>query len=655
MSRSRSRPDLVRKVLERMRADGALPTLQRVFRQLDEPLKLGYSSAGLVLACGDGVEGLKPGDRAASNGPHASLVLVPRHLTALVPPSVSDENAAFTVLAAIALQGTRLARLGLGDVAYVIGLGLIGQITVALLKLAGVRVLGTDLDPDRCTLARRMGAEAASTGLKAKEVMASTRGLGADAVLVAASSPSNEPITLAAEAVRAKGRIVAVGAVGLDLPRRPLYFKEAELVVSCSYGPGRYDPEYEERGHDYPAPHVRWTEQRNLQAVLELMASGALDLTPLVSHRFPIERADEAYRLIESADEPYLGIVMTYPGEAAPRVTLSAAPPASGKVGIGCLGAGSFARSVLLPLLAREPSLERVVLCSASGLSAAFVGERHGFHAVTADEEQVFADPSLKAVFILTRHDQHARQVVRAIDAGLHVFVEKPLALSVEELAAVEAALRDTARTPILLTGFNRRFAPFALALKEHFRGLAGPRTIAIRFNAGELPPEHWTQDPKTGGGRIVGEACHAIDLATFLAGAPPARVFAESVGGTAAPRISDDQCFLTLRHADGSVSSIAYLAGGDPAFPKERIEVLGGGRMGVIDDWVELTLAANGRSRRRRGARDKGHAAELAAFARAVAGAEPPPIPWEEQRLVSLAAILAVRSLRDGVPLPVE
>jgi predicted dehydrogenase/threonine dehydrogenase-like Zn-dependent dehydrogenase len=660
LGKARARPDQVRRVLQKMRTEGVLATLAAVNAKLDEPLALGYSSAGVVLACGAGVQSFKPGDRVASNGRHAGVVCVPQHLCASVPPGVTFEEASLTVVGSIALQGVRLARLGLGDTAFVVGLGLIGQIAVKLLKAQGCRVLGTDLDASKCELAMREGgADHALPNLSATAIHDLTRGIGADAVLITAATKSDGPVALAGEAVRSKGRVVVVGAVGLNLPRQPYYLREAELVVSCSYGPGRYDPEYEERGHDYPPGYARWTEQRNLQAILDLLGSGRLRLAPLITHRFKAEDAAAAYQLIETGSEPYLGIVLEYPERPTEqplrRLDWRAAAP-SGKVGVGCLGAGNFARMVLLPALRKDSALHLRLLCSAGGLSAASTGEKLGFDAVTADEEEVFRDPQVQVVFSITRHDQHARHVVKALRAGKHIFVEKPLAMTVEELAEIEAALLAASEpAPLLMVGFNRRFSPAATAAKGFFATVQEPLTVAIRFNAGALPQEHWTQNEAVGGGRIIGEACHALDLATFLTGSPPVRVFAESVGGPQAPAITDDQCFITMRHANGSVSSVAYLAGGDKSFPKERVEVLGGGRLAVIDDFQEVVTSVDGRRKTIRGWRqDKGHAAEVAAFTKALTEGGPAPISWEELRGVSLAAILAVRSLREGAPLEV-
>jgi len=661
VGKAAARPDHVKRVLEKVRNEGLLNTIHAVMTKLDEPMPLGYSSAGVVLACGAGVEGIRPGDRVASNGPHAGVVSVPKHLCALVPEGVPFDHAAFGVVGAIALQGVRLAQLALGETAFVIGLGLIGQITVALLKAQGCRVLGSDLSAARCEEALRMGADVARVGLGAADVEELTRGLGADAVVITASTESDGPVLLASNAVRKKGRIVALGAVGLHLDRRPLYSREAELVVSCSYGPGRYDANYEDRGHDYPAPYVRWTEQRNLQAILDLMAAKRLDVEPLITHRFDVADAERAYDLIESRREPFLGVLLRFADAEetthARRVALATAPAGTG-AGFSCLGAGNFARAVLLPALAKTGLVPRV-LCSAGGLSAVVSGEKHGFAAATTDEDELFADEATRAVFVLTRHDQHARLVLRALASGKAAFTEKPLALTLEEIAELDAAVAAAGPAgPMLMVGFNRRFSPAARAARAFLASTEAPLAASIRFNAGAIPADHWTQDEAVGGGRIVGEACHAIDLATYLVGAPVVRVYAEAIGGPTAPEITNDQVFITLRHANGSVSSVAYLAGGDKAFPKERVEVIGGGRVVVIDDFRLLTTCAHGKTQTRKfdllGGQDKGHRAEIAAFADALTKGDAWPIPWPELRATSAAAILAVRSLREGTPFDV-
>ncbi len=653
LSKARERPDHVRRVIQKVREDGLVATVKAVRARLDEPMSMGYASAGTVLAVGDGVQQFKVGDRVASNGPHAGVVCVAKHLCARVGGDVPSDQAAFAVLGAIALQGVRLTRTQLGETVFVIGLGLVGQLAVALLAAAGVRVLGTDPDAGKCELARRMGADVAEPGMTAMRIQELSRQAGADAVLIAASTPSNGPIELAAQAVRQKGRVVLVGVVGLELDRRPFYFKEAEFVVSCSYGPGRYDADYEEGGHDYPLAYVRWTEQRNMQAVLDLMAAGRLDVTPLISHRFDVADAQSAYQMIEEGAEPFVGVVLEYADSGDDRVSRAVSlRPAkeTGDLSFGLLGVGGFARTTLLPAILKSGAFQPKTLCSATGLSAVHYGERAGFERATTEEREVFDDPNIGVVFCLTRHHLHARQVAEALSASKHVFVEKPLCLTVDELAEVEEALIN-AEDRLLMVGFNRRFAPATLQVREFLEGTSAPLTASIRFNAGAIRPDHWTQDESVGGGRIIGEACHAIDLATYLVDSPPVRVVAESVSGPQAPSITDDQCFITLRHENGSVSNIAYLAGGDKAFAKERVEVFGGGQVAVIDDFREVTLVRGGKLRRNKSRRDKGHEAEIRAFGDAIRQGGEPPIAWHDIRAVTLASIMAVQSLRTGEP----
>jgi predicted dehydrogenase/threonine dehydrogenase-like Zn-dependent dehydrogenase len=655
LQKARQRPDLVRQIMRKVRTQGFWKTFSQVSEKLDEPIALGYASTGVVIACGDGVQGIKPGDRVASNGPHAGVVCVPKRLCVRVPEQVPGEEAAFSVIGSIALQGIRLAQLGLGDRAFVIGLGLIGQIAVKLLKAQGCYVVATDLDPMKCQLAMQMGADYAAPGMRAEQVHELTGGIGADAVLITAATKSDGPVALAGEAARAKGRVVAVGAVGLNLPRQPYYFKEVEFIVSCSYGPGRYDAEYEQRGHDYPIGYVRWTEQRNMQAVLDLMSQGKLDLKPLITHRFDIDAAETAYEMLKNGTQPYLGIVLKFPsGDVQPvrKIELKTSPT-NGKLNVGCIGAGGFGRMVLIPAIRRIDSFHLRSICSAGGLSAVTSAGNTGFDVAASDEDEIIRDPSIGAVFILTRHNQHAAQVIKSLRAGKHTFVEKPLALTIEELLDIENTLVELgANAPLLTVGFNRRFSPAAVAVKTFFTPVSGPITVSIRFNSGQLPVEHWAHDEVVGGGRIIGEACHAIDLATFLVGSPVTRVFAESVGGPNAPPVTDDQCFITLRHANGSVSNVAYLAGGDKDFAKERIEVLGGGRLAVIDDFREVILSVGGKQKVRRWTQDKGHNAEIKTFAEAIRTGGSAPITWQDLRSTSLAAILAVRSLREGIPI---
>jgi predicted dehydrogenase/threonine dehydrogenase-like Zn-dependent dehydrogenase len=671
LAKAKERPDHVRRVIEKARNEGLLNTIRSVREKLDDPMTMGYSSAGIVLACGGGVENYKPGDRVASNGSHAELVAVPVNLCAAIPADVTLEHASFAVLGSIALQGIRLARVELGATVFVIGLGLVGQLTVNLLAASGCRVIGTDLDPAKCELAKRMGASVAEPGLSAARVEQASAGLGADAVLITASTKSNGPIELAAASVRKRGRVVLVGVVGLELDRRPFYFKEAEFVVSCSYGPGRYDPDYEELGRDYPAAYVRWTEQRNIAAVLQSMSAGGLDVEPLISHRFPVERATDAYAMIKAGDEPFLGVLLQYDSSAhaTPVTTIQLKRECDsqssvldgdrkhhGPYGVGVIGVGNFARTVLIPQIVSNASLSPVILCSAAGVHAAHSGEKHGFQRASTDEDAVFADAAVDVVFSVTQHHLHARHVCKAIDAGKHIFVEKPLCLTLEELQEIEQALRNAeSAAPNVMVGFNRRFAPLAQQLKDAVAKSRATLTISFRFNAGAISADHWTQHPELGGGRIIGEACHAIDFVTWLTDSLPVKVYAESVGGNDAAAVSDDQCFITIRHANGSVSNIAYLAGGDKACPKERIEVFGGGVTAILDDFRSLTVYDHGKRNVTKARQDKGHRNEVRRFADAVKNGTASPISWPEVYSTTLTSILAVESLREGVPMLVH
>jgi predicted dehydrogenase/threonine dehydrogenase-like Zn-dependent dehydrogenase len=661
LGKARERPDQVRRLWDKARQEGLGSALRAARARLDEPITMGYASSGIVLEAGDGVQEFKPGDRVASNGPHAGVVCVPKNLCARVPDNVSFEHAAFTVLGAIALNGVRLSRATLGETVFVIGLGLVGQLAVALLKAAGCRVIGTDLDTSKCDLAIKMGATLARPGLAASHIEAVTGGLGADAVVITASTQSNGPIELAAAAVRKKGRVVLVGVVGLALDRRPFYFKEAEFVVSCSYGPGRYDPAYEEGGHDYPAAYVRWTEQRNMEAVLNLMASGGLDVSALITHRFPVEQAERAYALIERGAEPYLGIVLQYPHEEREKLQRqialpvhTATKPAQAKIGIAVLGVGNFARTTLLPELKKCEGFRPVTLCSASGLSSSHYGPRFGFAVASSDEKQTIRRDDVDAVFILTRHHQHAEQIIAALNADKHVFCEKPLCLSEDELRNI-VRTHGAKSQCIVTVGYNRRFAAMARQLKNFFADAHEPLVMHYRVNAGYITPDHWVHDPEQGGGRIIGEVCHFVDFMMFLTGAAPARVSAHTLPNN--QRYRDDNVVVTLTFPDGSSGTITYVANGDKGFSKERVEVFGGGAVAVLDDFRRLELLRGGRKQvvKSRWRQDKGHRGELEAFLAAARNGTSPPIPFRDIVAVSLTTFAIIESLRRGETVDVD
>ena len=652
----RQQPDKVAQVLDKMRTDGVAATLDAVRSKLDQPIALGYCNVGRVAEVGAGVNGFAVGDRVASNGKHAEVVVVPRNLCARVPDSVDDDRAAFTVLGAIALQGVRLAQPTLGESVAVIGLGLVGLLTVQILRANGCRVLGIDLHADRLALARGFGAETVDLGKGADPLAAAaafSRGLGIDAVLITASTSSSEPVAQAAKMCRKRGRIVLVGVTGLELSRADFYEKELSFQVSCSYGPGRYDAEYEEGGHDYPVGFVRWTEQRNFEAVLDLMAAGRIDVAPLVTHRYALERAGEAYDLLASG-APSLGIVLQYPPQPAdvesapePRtVALRPVAAPSGKASVAFLGAGNYAGRVLIPAF-RDAGAELRTVVSAGGASAVHFGKKFGFANASSDAEAALADPEVDTAVIATRHDAHARLVLAALRAGKHVFCEKPLCLTLDELAGIEAeAARHADR--LLMVGFNRRFAPQVVRMRELLGTLGEPKSFIVTVNAGAIPPSHWTQDPAVGGGRIVGEACHFVDLLRHLAGAPIVRSHAVALGRHPALAVRDDKAAITLEFGDGSVGTIHYLANGDKGFPKERVEVFCGGRVLQLDNFRRLTgWGWKGFRSMALWRQDKGQAACAKAFVDAVRGGGVSPILFDEIVEVSRASIELQQMLR--------
>jgi predicted dehydrogenase len=652
--KARARPDLVKKVLEKLSRDGAAATARAVFAKLGVPNPLGYSAAGVVLDADDAP--FVPGERVAIAGArlanHAEANAVPRNLCARIPVGVTDEEASFATLGAIALHGVRLAGVQLGERVAVVGLGLVGLLAMQLLRAQGCRVLGVEPDERRRTLASALGCDAvAPPGAEAVEAMASlSRGLGADAVLLCAATDSDGPVELAGELARDRAKVVAVGAVGTRLPRRPYFDKELVFLQSRSYGPGRYDPTYEERGVDYPVGHVRWTEQRNLESFLEAVASRRVSVTPLVTHRFHIERAEEAYRLITGeTGEPFLGVVLTYAGACAAETSVvveDRAPPASSEPGVALVGAGAFMSGTLGPALAKTRGVRLVSVSSARGASARHLAETLGAAVTTTDVASQLADPSVAAVVIGTRHHLHAAQTVQALEAGKHVFVEKPLAITRDQLAGVELAHARGGR--VLMAGFNRRFAPLVTELKQRL-GSRGPLAMQYRVNAGTLPAGSWIRDPEVGGGRIVGEACHFVDLMSHLCGALPVRVFAERVGA------GEEDVAATLRFTDGSVGTLVYTAEGDPSAPKESLEVLGGGAVARLDDFRALALSRGGKKHRSTTLwPDKGHAACIGAFVEAVRSGGPSPIPFESLVATTRATFALRESLAVGLPVDV-
>ncbi len=659
--KARARPDLVRKIVDRARADGVSAALGAARERLDALASLGYSSAGIVLRLGVGVDGLAPGDHVACAGggyaAHAEVVAVPRNLVARIPAGVSFESAAYATVGAIALHGVRRAEVQVGERVGVIGLGLVGQLAVRLLTAAGCAAIGIDLDADAIALAERDGVLAldrSHAGLE-ETVLAATGGLGLDAVLVCAAAPSSDPVELAARLARDRGRLVIVGDVRVEASRSVMYEKELELRLSRSYGPGRYDRDYEERGRDLPPGYVRWTEQRNLEAFLELTAAGKICPSELTTHRFPVEQAEKAYAALRDETEGHraFGILLVYkydheqvPTNAAAHARQShrRARGPSGALRVGLIGAGSFARGTLLPML-NDPGVKLEAVATQGGLSAADVASRFGFERAAANADEILADDSIDAVFVATRHACHAELAAAGLRAGKAVLVEKPLALDLEQLEEVRQA---AAEGGLLMVGFNRRFAPLAQRLRAELDGAAA--VLLSRVNAGPLPDEHWLHDPEEGGGRLLGEGCHFVDLLCYLAGSEPCSVHAIAVPEPRRPLECSDGIAATIQFGSGAVATFAYTGFGDPRFPKERLEVFGGGLAAALDDFRRLELYRAGRRRVVKGRRDKGHRAEIACFLAAARGeAEPPTL---ESYLVATRATLALaESLRTGMP----
>ena len=676
VGKARSRPDLVKQVLDKARREGLIPTMQAAFNRLDQPMALGYSSAGTIIALGKNMQGFKVGQRVACAGGgyavHAEYNVIPRNLLTPLPKNVDFESAAFTTLGAIALHGFRLAEPQIGENVAVIGLGLLGLLTIQLASAAGCNVLGIDLDPKRIKLASSLGlqavsraqAESASQAFTLRHAEGGAANRGFDAVIICADTPSNDPIELAGVIARDRARVVATGAVGLNIPRKVYYEKEISFINSRSYGPGRYDASYEENGVDYPIGYIRWTEGRNFQSIVDLMASGKLKVTPLISHRFPIEDGIQAYEVITGKKkEAFLGVLLTYPEEKKKEerkvVFPSIVHRPSSTVKLGVLGAGLYANATLLPVIKNNKGFELIGIASSGGLHAQHSGKKFGFQYATSSEDEIINDPNINTVAILTRHDSHADLVVKALKAGKNVFVEKPLAIDLAGLNKVVKQLTTDHRPQtakhgqssvvngLLTIGFNRRFSPLAQRLKSSVVNRQSSIYAHYRVNAGHIPLNHWTQDPNLGGGRIIGEACHFIDFITFLVGAPPASVTAHALPDNGKYR--EDNVSMTFAFPDGSIGVVDYLANGDKSFPKERVEVFCGGMIAVLDDYVSLVTVKDGNRKEERMAQNKGWKAEMETFAKAIREGGEPPIPYEQLIGVTKSTFAAVESIRKS------
>ena len=655
VGKARSRPDLVRQVIDKARREGLLTTTQAAFNKLDEPMALGYSSAGTIVALGENMDGFHIGQRVACAGGgyavHAEYATVPRNLLAPIPDHLDLESAAFATLGAIALHGFRLANPQLGENVAVIGIGLLGLMTMQIAASAGCHVIGIDLDPARVELAESLALSACSRDQAESATGAFTANRGVDAVIICADTKSNDPVQLAGQIARDRARIVATGAVGLDIPRKIYYEKELSFINSRSYGPGRYDPSYEEGGADYPIGYVRWTEGRNLEAVVDLLASGKLKVEKLITHRFPIAEATEAYEVITGKkEEPFIGVLLTYPEtekrELETKIEFPAITHHSSLVNLGMIGAGLFANATLLPAI-KKTDISLVGIASAGGLKAQHAAQKFGFSYATSSADEIINDENINTVAILTRHDLHADLVVQALKAGKHVFVEKPLAVNSNQLSVISEQLRNT-QYGILTVGFNRRYAPLARELAAFYANRVEPLHIHYRVNAGYIPLKHWIHDPEQGGGRIIGEGCHFIDFLTFLVGETPASVTAYALPDNGKYR--EDNVTMTFTFPDGSIGVIDYLANGDKSVPKERVEVFGGGQVATLNDYRSLEMVHKGKRKiiKNRLGQDKGWKDEMIALVDAVKSGKP-PIPYEQLIGGTKASFAAVESLRRG------
>lgn len=653
IEKARQQPEKVKMVLEKVQTDGLFTTVDAVRSKLGQPLPLGYCNVGIIEAVGEGTDKFTPGDRVLSNGPHADVARVPKNLCAKIPDNVSDEAASFTVVASIGLQGIRLANPTLGEAVVVTGVGLIGLLTVQLLRAQGCRVLAIDFDQRKLKLAQQFGAEVCNPGLGEDPVsagMAFSRGHGVDAVIITASTKSNDPVTQAARMSRKRGRIVLVGVTGLELNRADFYEKELSFQVSCSYGPGRYDPDYEHKGIDYPLPFVRWTEQRNFEAVLDMLAAGALNVEALITHRFVFENAAEAYSVLTD-DKAALGILLLYPSEFKPRhirsVSLVEQTFIATKPIIGFIGAGNYASRVLIPAF-KSVGGQLHTITTSGGINSVIHGEKAGFANASTDTHALINNPDINTVVIVTQHNSHAHFTEMALQQGKHIFVEKPLAITTDELAKVETAFANTEGKQHLMVGFNRRFSPHIQKMKSLLSAVKEPKSFIMTMNAGAIPAEHWTQDNLVGGGRIIGEACHFVDLMRYLADSEIVAVQARRMGDNAHQAITEDKAAITLAFADGSFGTIHYLANGSSSFPKERIEVFTAGRVLQLDNFLKLkAFGWPGFSKMNLWRQDKGQVACCKAFLAAINEGEDNPIPLDEVFEVARVSLEIAEQLR--------
>jgi len=669
LQKARKQPEKVFQVLDKVKNEGLFQTIDAVREKLDHPIIMGYCNVGVVIEVGAGADNFKIGDRVVSNSAHAEIVLAPKNLCAKIPDSVTDEQAVFTVLGAIGLQGVRLANPTLGENFVVTGLGLIGLLTAQILKANGCKVLGVDLDPGKIAAAEGLGIETVNLSLGQdliKTAGAFSNDRGTDGVIITAATESDEPVKQAAKICRKRGRIVLVGVTGLNLDRSLFYEKELSFQVSCSYGPGRYDPEFEEKGNDYPYGFVRWTEQRNFEAVLTLLTDNGLRVESLVSRRFGFEQAVAAYDLLAS-NEPVLGLLLEYDsGDSdivaltSKTVRLTSEPPkdhsrtqANGaqphiEPVVGVIGAGNYGLRTFLPALKSiGPRLK--TLATSTGVSGAYSGRKFGFNNATTDTQSLFDDPEINTLFVLTRHNTHPTLVCKALESGKNVYVEKPLAIIPEQVETIENAYmasRGFSPAPILMIGFNRRFSPHIQKMKQLLLGIRQPISIIITVNAGEVPASDWTQDPKIGGGRIIGEGCHFVDLLYYLTGSQAVSVCSTKMGSAPGVFVADDKMSFTIKFESGSFGTVHYLANGAKSFPKERIEVFCEGRILQLDNFQVLRAYDwPGFKKMSLWRQDKGHAECIKRFVDAIRVRGEAPIPFGEIIAITRTTFEVVKS----------
>jgi predicted dehydrogenase/threonine dehydrogenase-like Zn-dependent dehydrogenase len=663
IQKARQQPEKVKQALDKMRTDGILPTVEAIFRRLDEPLPLGYCNAGEVIEVGPGVPHLRPGDRVLSNGPHAEIVCVPVNLVAKIPDEIPHEEAAFGVLGSIALQGIRLAAPTLGERFVVFGMGLIGLLTVQLLQANGCHVLAVDPDNERLAIAKSFGAEICDISSEADPVISTTswsNGRGVDGALITASAKTDVIVHQAAQACRKRGRIILVGVVGLNLRRNDFYEKELTFQVSCSYGPGRYDENYEQKGNDYPLGFVRWTEQRNFATVLEMMSAKRVNSSGLITHRFPLKEIGDAYSSIQNSPNAF-GVILEYPNsiDLSQRIVLTASkvkeisqPGTRSEPVVGVIGAGVFSKNTLLPSLTQAGAIIKYI-ASLGGVSAAHAAQRFRGGIAVTDYKEILRDPEVRAVLISVEHNLHARFVKEALAAGKTVFVEKPLAMNVKELDEISDTLDSSRQNtgpdyPHLVVGFNRRFSPHIIKMKDQLASRAGPLCMSMTINSGEIPADHWTQDTEVGGGRIIGECCHFIDLLAHLADSNVVSVAANMVGE--GPAVRNDKMSIILRFADGSLGNINYFSNGSKKFPKETLEVFSDGRVLRMENFRSTKgFGFKGFRDFRTRRQDKGHDAEFSAFVDSVSFPQEPLMPYNRLVNVTLATFAVMKSSTES------